>query len=285
MKTAAIFSSLTVVGSIAYATGQGGSGKQPSAMPSEPEMTTHEVAGGTAESLPAQISTLTAGVYDACDTVNIVSSTPHFFATGCDGSANIVFMPILPLSPADVNGDSVPELYQARGAQTVSACATTQTLASNSLVWRYSVVQTSDGTNPRSADVAQVSAETIKVLVPLTFQWAAQGCGVNHCGEEFGSKRLEILSMGWLDCDNDGDLDLVCTAKGYQRQQSFSDYQSFEGYWICGSVFQAEGPKVWFWLENTGFQHTNPIAADLNRDGQVDGADLGLLLVSWGETQ
>jgi hypothetical protein len=57
------------------------------------------------------------------------------------------------------------------------------------------------------------------------------------------------------DMDSDGDMDLVVSA------------------------------DINFWLENTGFQHTNPIAADLNRDGRVDGADLGRLLVSWGQTQ
>ena len=58
------------------------------------------------------------------------------------------------------------------------------------------------------------------------------------------------------DMDSDGDMDLVVSAG-----------------------------DINFWLENTGFQHTNPIAADLNRDGRVDGADLGRLLVSWGQTQ
>jgi hypothetical protein len=55
------------------------------------------------------------------------------------------------------------------------------------------------------------------------------------------------------DMDGDGDLDLI-----------------------------ADAFVLRFWLENTGFQHTNQVAADINRDGRVDGADLGLVLVSWG---
>ena len=57
------------------------------------------------------------------------------------------------------------------------------------------------------------------------------------------------------DMDSDGDMDLVVSA------------------------------DINFWLENTGFQHTNPIAADLNHDNRVDGADLSLLLYAWGQTQ
>ena len=62
------------------------------------------------------------------------------------------------------------------------------------------------------------------------------------------------------DMDSDGDLDLVCSA------------------WVIPN-------QVNFWLENTGFQRTNRVAADLNGDGIVDGNDLGNLLAAWGQTQ
>jgi len=61
------------------------------------------------------------------------------------------------------------------------------------------------------------------------------------------------------DMDSDGDLDLIADASG-------------------------GGVALKFWLENTGFQHTNRIAADINRDGRVDGADLCLVLASWEAT-
>jgi hypothetical protein len=291
MKIAAIVATATIAGSIAYAAGsQGVVGKQSPVMPSEPEMTTHEVAGGTAESLPAQSSPLTTGAYDACGetVINIVSGVPRFFAPFCNGASSLNYLPpVLPLSPADVNSDGAPEIYGVGEPGTIAVCgATTQTWAGDSLITRTSVVQTSDGASHRFESVAKVSEETLKVLVPLTLQWATQECGVNRCEIAFGLKWLRISPKGWLDCDNDGDLDMVCTAQGFQVQRNGEDYLSWEGtFWICAQIVTNEGPKVSFWLENTGFQHTNPIAADLNRDGRVDGADLSLVLYAWGQTQ
>jgi hypothetical protein len=66
------------------------------------------------------------------------------------------------------------------------------------------------------------------------------------------------------DMDEDGDLDVVvfCTARN--RDESIRGTMSF-------------------WIENTGYEKpAPPIAADINGDGRVDGADLGMLLVAWG---
>lgn len=72
------------------------------------------------------------------------------------------------------------------------------------------------------------------------------------------------LYAGWADADRDGDKDLVL--------QFFADYgdgsSSLEG-------------QIWF--ENIGHEKpAPPVAADINRDGQVNGADLGILLTAWG---
>lgn len=72
-------------------------------------------------------------------------------------------------------------------------------------------------------------------------------------------QRIYVRCM-LRDMDNDGDLDLIVQSR------------------ITGQYW-------WCWMENTGFQRTNRVAADLNGDGIVDGNDLGNLLAAWGPTQ
>jgi hypothetical protein len=68
--------------------------------------------------------------------------------------------------------------------------------------------------------------------------------------------------LAWFDADSDGDLDF-----------GFEMYLSSPSTSVVKRV----------WCENIGYEKpAPPIAADINRDGRVDGADLGLVLVSWG---
>jgi hypothetical protein len=71
-------------------------------------------------------------------------------------------------------------------------------------------------------------------------------------------------SAGWNDMDGDGDLDLIV----YTRVDAPS----------LPSGFRTSG-----WLENIGYERpAQPLTADLNQDGYVNGLDLGLLLGQWG---
>jgi hypothetical protein len=64
--------------------------------------------------------------------------------------------------------------------------------------------------------------------------------------------------------DGDGDLDLV-TFIQHGASSPTSEVNCF--------------------FENIGYEKpAPPLAADINRDGRVDGADLGMLLIAWGPT-
>jgi hypothetical protein len=72
-----------------------------------------------------------------------------------------------------------------------------------------------------------------------------------------------LFRTGLRDMDADGDMDAVCNL-GW-------------GPWDAGTF----SFTAWAWIENTGFEYAFRHRADLNRDGRVSGADLGLLLGEW----
>lgn len=67
---------------------------------------------------------------------------------------------------------------------------------------------------------------------------------------------------GFRDLDGDGDLDLVMSI------------------WVY--LWDKNSANVDMWFENTGMPASLRSRADLNRDGRVSGADLGLLVGEWG---
>jgi hypothetical protein len=74
-----------------------------------------------------------------------------------------------------------------------------------------------------------------------------------------------VDTAAWRDIDGDGDLDLIVIVLLFTPDNP-DRFTQFTG-----------------WLENIGYEKSPPpIAADLNRDGAVNGDDLGLLLAAWG---
>jgi hypothetical protein len=71
-----------------------------------------------------------------------------------------------------------------------------------------------------------------------------------------------VENFQYFDFDSDGDLDLSFSIRG----------SNCDG---CGG-----GPGGKLWVENQSPRRSS--SADINRDGQVDGADLGDLLSAWG---
>lgn len=75
---------------------------------------------------------------------------------------------------------------------------------------------------------------------------------------QFGpTLSLSVEPWGWHDVDLDGDLDLIL---------NFSP---------------GSGAARRAWLENVGYEATQPLTGDLDLDGQVDSADLAILLGGW----
>lgn len=227
MQTPAIIASLTVVGSIAYATGQGGSGKQPPLMPIGSQ------AHSMQEEMPQARMQMASGCTQGAD--KNWFTTVHWLASDCLPPSDQVF---------DLNGDGKREIlfneqyYLLRWGTQLEFCF----CGLNEVHGGGELLEVENSCIIHSSTVMQL------VRPKFTFE------------------PIEIQAYwGVRDLDGDEDQDLIVYCQGTP------DYQTYQ--------------RVGFWFENTGFQHTNPIAADLNRDGQVDGADLGLLLVSWGQTQ
>jgi hypothetical protein len=240
MKTPAIIASLTVVGSIAFAAGQGTTSNPPKPRTSD---------------------------------IQESDSQPRLVMAGCQTNPSVWFDPIpkqitlcvgsntigntvgrLPLTAADVNADGQVEYFDILNGQDVRVFSSEVPVTSDKPLLMVSVTEsTPSGTvvlRNSVLDVGSVAGNAIRDLL------VSQGFTT--------VRNIMVSPSGWRDVDHDGDLDLLCSV-----------------YWLTWSTNDNYSRD--FWFENIGYEKpAPPLAADINRDGRVDGADLGLVLVSWG---
>ena len=250
MKTPAIIATATIVGSIAYAAGQGGAGKQSPVNPS----------GTLAHSMQEE-TTSVAGIAADCpsgESLVWFSENPRVVPCA-NGSTSQPFVTARLIHGAsDVNGDGVDEYLGLFGSPDVIVNGT-PTIAS-AKIWINRTNQTT-GAPTQIRDEVTVVPVNFGAWVQATYPGTTQASVRMADGD--GPYGMD-LSAGLRDMDGDGDLDYLTIL--YRESDGFSSLS-----------------QVWF--ENIGYEKpAPPIAADLNRDGKVDGADLGMLLVAWGPT-
>ena len=251
MKTPAIIASLTVAGSIAFAAGQQSGGRQSSVMPRGAE------AHSMQEEMPQPIA------------------HAQILGGGCQTEPQAWFNPIPRRLVVCIGGDQKPSQI---GKYTLGVADVNADGVNEFFDTAYFGSWDNDGYPETGVMVASFSQpiggtilyrSTTEVQPSSTVVWrnsvlegtAAMGDQIRQLiGAGSSLQEIAVRAKGWRDIDFDGDLDLVAEA----------------------SFFSYGGVDIWF--ENTGYEASQPpLAADLNNDGIVDGADLGILLSVWGE--
>jgi hypothetical protein len=144
------------------------------------------------------------------------------------------------ISWSDVNSDGKVESFSHNEGQLVVSGS--NGVGHDGMLTLHNVFPTSSGAKLKLIDILDL---------PTSFG--------DYFVTEYGVSEAQFGATGWTDCDGDNDLDLVIGVRG--RHLDNSSF-SFVG-----------------WLENTGFQHTASLEGDLNGDGQIDNADVGVLLL------
>ncbi len=253
MKIPAIIASVTVAGSLAFAAGHQNGEGQPRGVSGRSQLRPDPVA-------PRRVAASTAN----CPAGNLLlwfSQVPHAIpcANGSD-SQPFLTAPDLFKGAADINGDGVLEHFGApppggtSGAVILSGTPTGAALS----IWT-SQVDSLSGAPTTIRDYVPIVPVTLGAWV----QSVSPGVTDAYIHLYFGSGPTQIESAaGFRDMDGDGDLDYLAILE------------------LSGTAGDSS-QQIWF--ENIGFEKAAPpVAADLNRDGQVDGADLGMLLFAWG---
>ena len=278
MKTPAIIASLTAVGSLAYATGQRNL-NEPAPSHGTPSVWSSQSIDGRPNSaatvpneeerIQATFRMLQGSTAQTCATAAWFDPTPLIFDASCGA-------PVLtPVGVADVNADGTSDNFQANGIALIYGgiwfgYSDIRIMPPSTCLKHFQVHV--DATGPRSDSTSVWTTPD---------SWADQiwnelglGNDTDGCVDSWGV-TAEIL--GWADCDGDKDLDIVVRLKAYHRPRTI----------VSGSCTEVEPIRYvidrYHWFRNVGYEHASPPrTADLNGDGRVDGADLGMLMVAWG---
>jgi hypothetical protein len=257
MKTPAIIASLTVVGSIAYAAGsQGVAGKQPPMMPSGAQ------AHSMQEEMLPSVQMLQGSGTD-CPTgepLHWFLQTPHIVE--CSSPSGTV-LGAIGGGAVDVNGDGRLEFYGRLPVGNPDVVINGAPSGTSFYLWVNRV--------DAATQMPQPIRDTIELIQPTFGSWVlknfptATNASVQLADTDDSFVGNKVA--GWRDMDGDGDLDYLVRLSVQLPTPPTTRYH-----------------QIWF--ENTGYEKPAPaIAADLNHDGKVDGADMGLLLYAWGPNQ
>lgn len=283
MKTPAIIASLTVVGSIAYAAGsQGVAGKQPPLMPSgsqahsmQEEMPQSEgiLASASSNNFPQGLAADQCAIGEPLRWFRKVYRLPPCFAQRWSQSSLLQRGHVV----ADIDRDGTDDhLLTMHFRDNGNGCEPTHT---DQVEWGGEVFNCQSASGPDYPFLWKPATSRIGGKVTLTLQPVLSIQNISEAlliGDledgtvdySFAVSSLRLMDL--FDLDGDGDLDLLVYMVVYVSP-------------IEGGPPQEDWTGM-FWLENNAIPNP-PIAADLNRDGRVDGADLSLLLYAWGQTQ
>ena len=167
----------------------------------------------------------------------------------CTGGASNAYRPQLTAltGSTDVNGDGIVEFLDVDGSADGICVQGGASIGSSGSIW---VSRVDAGTK------APTSVRDVVPVVRANFgDWVL--------GAFPGITSATFRLNGLRDMDGDGDADYLVDLV-----------------WLINGV--GEFRQVWF--ENIGYEKPPPpLAADLNRDGDVNGIDLGLLLAAWSD--
>ena len=206
-----------------------------------------------------------------CESQIWFNSQPHQFLKGCSEVA------VLPISLADVDRDGIQEIFISK-TQIIAAGVPIAPLDFGNSLEVSGVTISPEGVTPRQLNILQLDSAIANTFIS---QLPDLGSANDHWW------TINAKPIGWLDCDSDGDLDIVLEIEISTTRPNCYWFDPCAGmlmdppncpYWKCDADITTLFSKQIVWLENTGFQHTASLEGDLNGDGHVDSEDLGRLL-------